>query len=128
MDVRISGRNPSDEDVLLKTDASGILKVNIDAIPATETRNYVWNPDTLAWESMKQTEVTVGALTVSGVAVSNFPASQVVKVDPMIDYDTTLSYTDTKLTGIIVTGGGKTKTLVLGYTGDNLTSITTTIS
>jgi hypothetical protein len=45
----------------------------------------------------------------------------------MVDIDSTLTYTGDKLTGIVSTGFGKTKTVVLGWTGDQLTSISTTV-
>ena len=51
-----------------------------------------------------------------------------VAVDPMTDYDTVITYTTGKMTEIVVTGGGKTKTMVIGWTGENLTSIATTIT
>jgi hypothetical protein len=51
-----------------------------------------------------------------------------IKIDPMVDYDITFTYTSTDLTGIVITGGGKTKTLVLTYVGGVLMSIATTIT
>lgn len=42
-------------------------------------KNYIWNPETLSWEALSGFPVTVDQLIVSGVAVSNFPASQVVE-------------------------------------------------
>lgn len=69
---------PVKQTILLGTDGQA---VDVDSDGGLATRNKVWNPNTLAWESMKQTEVTVGALTVSGVAVSNWPSSQTVNVD-----------------------------------------------
>lgn len=44
-------------------------------------RSYVWNPSTLSWEALTNTEVTVGELTVSGVAISNWPSPSIIKVD-----------------------------------------------
>lgn len=47
------------------------------------SRGHVWNPSTLDWEAEKQTEVTIGELTVSGVAVSNLPSTFSYKLSDM---------------------------------------------
>jgi len=52
----------------------------------------------------------------------------IIGIDPMFDYDVTMSYTGAQLDQIVITGGGKTKTMTLGWTGANLTSIATVIT
>lgn len=54
--------------------------------------------------------------------------SEQVKADPMTDYDVAISYLASKIQQIVITGYGQTKTMIIGWTGDDLTSITTTIT
>jgi hypothetical protein len=99
------------------------------------SRGQVWNASTLAWEAMTQSTITVGELTVSGVAVSNFPTSYAthIKQDitnnhlatlnaftPSLYDNVTLSYTGTNLTGVVFKLVAVTvSTLTLSYDGSN---------
>lgn len=51
-----------------------------------------------------------------------------VKVNPFVDLDVAITWTSTKPTQIVVTGMGKTKTMVLSWTADELNSIATVIT
>ncbi len=85
-------------------------------------RGYVWNASTLAWEAASQSTVTVGALTVTGVAVSNWPDLITEKYDEIaLGYSgTQLSTVTYKLSGVTVA------TLTLSYSGTTLTGVTKT--
>lgn len=73
---------PVKQTVLLGPDGQNL---DVDSDGNLAIRNKVWNPQTMAWESMKQSEVVVGALTVSGVAVSNWPTDQPVSGSVSVD-------------------------------------------
>jgi hypothetical protein len=79
------------------------------------TRQYVWNASTLSWEAASHSTVTVGSLTVSGVAVSNFPELVTEKYDEIaLAYDgSNLSTVTFKLSSVTVA------TLTLNYDGSN---------
>lgn len=47
------------------------------------TRQYVWNASTLSWVAATISSVTVGELSVSGVAISNFPSTQEISDNPL---------------------------------------------
>ena len=86
----------------------------------SRTLNEVWNPDTLAWEAMSQTQVTVGSLTVSGVAITNWP----MLIDKPFDAMTP-GYTGSDMTSLVYTLGGVTVyTLGLTYLNGQITGIT----
>ena len=55
-------------------------------------------------------------------------STSMVKVYPHVDLDVTLTWTNGKPTQIEVTGLGKTKTMTLSWTGDELNSIATVIT
>lgn len=74
------------------------------------TRNQVVDIDTLDW--------------VNEVSASEGGGSGGV----MADYDVAISYDGDKIDEIVITGYGKTKTMAIGWTGDKITSIATTIS
>lgn len=93
------------------------------------SRNQVWDDDAWEWVAMTQPVIAGGEITLSGqVEISNFPTTQTVAVDPMQDIDMTATYNDSKLNTMVITGFGKTKTMTFGWTGDNLTSISTVIT
>ena len=48
--------------------------------------------------------------------------------DPMTAYNLTINYNGDKVDTLVLTGGGKTKTVTAGYTGDKLTSLTTVLT
>ena len=83
------------------------------------TRQYNWNPSTLEWEAATQTDVTVGELTVSGVAVSNFPGIITEQYDSI-----TLGYDGTQLKTVTYKLASATvATLTLTYLGDTLLGV-----
>ena len=51
-----------------------------------------------------------------------------IKINPYVDLDTTITWAGGKPTQIVVTGLGKTKTMVLSWTVDELNSIATVIT
>ena len=61
------------------------------------------------------------------IRIDGIPHEDVV-VWPHVDLDITILYTTGKPTQIEVTGLGKTKTMVLSWTGDELNSIATVIT
>lgn len=68
-------------------------------------------------------------LTYDTSAMSDTDELEIIYEDGGMDEaDVTFSYTGSKVTGIVVTRYGMTKTMVLGWTGDNLTSISTTVT
>lgn len=89
---------------------------------------YHWDAETLSFVVDTGINVAVGAVEVSGVAISNFPPVQDVTINPMADYDVSITYDAGLPDQITISGGGQTKTLALGYTDGYLTSIQTTIS
>ena len=86
------------------------------------TRQYVWNASTLAWEAATQSTVTVGELSVTGVAVSNWPDLITEKYDEIA-----LGYSGTTLTTVTFKLASATvATLTLSYSGTTLTGVTKT--
>jgi len=106
----------------------------------TKGANYVWNPDTLAWET-----ATGGATPGTNVSVTNFPATlatttkqddiilELQKINSLVPavYDyISLGYTGDDLTSVVFktggAGGSTVSTLTLAYIGGILQSVTKT--
>lgn len=62
-----------------------------DNIEAKRVAGYVWNPDTLAWERMTQPDISVGSITIEGVAAyadsSDIPKAGLVDADRHVQVD-----------------------------------------
>jgi hypothetical protein len=116
------------------TDGQGIEFGVMQESGRPTVSNYVWNTSSLTWVRMTQPLISTDTLTVAGsmslsaAIPSGTNTIGKVYLNPMVDYDVTLSYGSGLLTGIVITGGGQTKTMVLGWTGTDLTSIATTIT
>lgn len=102
-------------------------------------RNLIWNTDTLAWEAATGSLGSGGAVEVTNfpatqkvtldgeqVGISNFPAS--FQCDNQVDIDVSLTWVGGKITQIVSSGLGKVKTQILSWSGDELNTITTTVS
>jgi hypothetical protein len=62
------------------------------------------------------------------IVVRGYPSDIPIKISPFVDLDITITWTVDKPTTIEVVGLGKTKTMTLTWSGDNLTSIATVIT
>lgn len=113
--------NRPDSVKLVGFDGTDYHLVDVDSEGSFKQRMMLWNPDVSQWEPV--TKGSQGGLKVS---LENFPTT--LGINPHVDLDTTIIWTGGKSTQIEVVGLGKTKTMTLSWTGDELNSIATVIT
>lgn len=95
-------------------------------------RNEIWDTDILDWVAMTQDVGPGGAaLTDAELRAADVKVSldgEAVVVNPIDDIDVTIGYTGDKPNSIVLTRGAQTKTMTIGWSGENMTSITSTIT
>ena len=105
-------------------DKAYMLHIDQNGMPYA--KNQVWDPDALAWVAMSQVSVTVGELTVSGVAISNWPTTKagdfqisnydILVMDETNPDDLVLTYSlngTTVATKHVITDGSETTVTIL---------------